>query len=313
MRGGLERPGGILAIAGPTASGKTELAIRVAEELDGEVISADAFAVYRGLDAGTAKPRAEELSRVPHHLIDIKDPADFYSAGEFAETARRIANDILARGRLPILCGGTGFYVRAFFDGLFVGPKRDTALRGALKVIEEKRGAPHLHRMLRLLDPVAGDAVSENDWARSMRYLEIAFTTGRRPSRLFVEAPGERWERPSVKVYLALPRPTLYERIECRFKGSMVSALPNEVRGLLARGVSPAAPSFAAIGYRETVELLAGRLSESEWEEEVLRATRHFAKRQETWFRKEVGLITLRADAPDLLERTCRHALALFS
>jgi tRNA dimethylallyltransferase len=167
--------------------------------------------------------------------------------------------------------------------------------------------------MLALLDPVSAASVSVNDGARSTRYLEILFSSGKRPSRLFVEEPGERWELPAVKVFLSLPRPVLYERIQLRFKGSMLSALPGEVQRLLASGVPSEAPSFAAIGYRETVDFLAGRLSESEWEEEVLRATRHFAKRQETWFRKEEGLVTLRADAPDLFERTVQLALALFS
>jgi tRNA dimethylallyltransferase len=306
------RPDGVLAILGATASGKTALAVALAEELDGEVISADAFAAYRGLDAGTAKPSAAELARVPHHLIDVKDPREPYSAGEFAARARRIAGEVLERSRLPILCGGTGFYVRAFFGGLFEGPTRKEALRAALGGVEARRPG-FLKRAVDLLDPASAGRVGPRDSARAIRLLEILFTCGERPSRLFADRPGERWERPSVKLLLTLPRPLLYGRIHERLRQEILPALPQEVQGLMASGVPPSSPGFSAIGYRDTAELIQGRISGPEWEERILTKTRHFAKRQETWFRREPGLIPVRADRPDLIGFALEKARPLFS
>ena len=309
----MSAPRGVLAIVGATATGKSALAVEVALRLGGEVLSADAFTAYRGIDAGTAKPTLEERRGVPHHLIDLKEPSEPFSAGEFARLARETAREVLSRGRLPILCGGTGFYVRAFFEGLFVGPPRDEALREALRALQARRGAPWLVRALSVLDPESGERISPRDGARAIRYLEILLTTGRRPSELFRERPGERWEGPAVKVALALPRPVLYERIERRFRESIMVRLPAEVKRLLEAGVPPSAPGMAAIGYRETVELLGGRMDAGEWAGTVVRQTRRYAKRQETWFRSEPDLRPFRADAPGLAEEVVAASLPLFS
>ena len=306
-------PQGVLAVVGATATGKSALAVDVALRLDGEVVSADAFTAYRGIDAGTAKPTVEERRGVRHHLIDIKEPADPFSAGEFARLARASSREILSRGKLPILCGGTGFYVRAFFEGLFVGPPRDERLRAALRIAQERHGAPWLVRALGLIDPESGARISQRDGARAIRYLEIAFSTGRRPSDLFRERPGERWERPSVKVLLTLPRPVLYGRIEERFRESIMTRLPDEVRRLLEAGVPATAPAMAAIGYREAVELVEGRMTPAEWAETVVRQTRRYAKRQETWFRSEPDLHSFRADVPGLVDEVVATAGPLFS
>jgi tRNA dimethylallyltransferase len=306
-------PRGVLAILGATATGKSALAVAVAGRLNGEVISADAFAVYRGFDAGTAKPGAAERARIPHHLIDVKDPREPYSAGEFARSARRIAEEVLGRGRLPILCGGTGFYVRAFFGGLFEGPSRDEALRAALEAVRARRGAPFLKRMLAVLDPPAAGRVLPGDAARAVRLLEILFLSGQRPTALFAGRPGERWEKPSVKVLLTLPRPLLYERISERFQRTFLIEFPEEVRRLLASGLSTPAPAFSAIGYRDTAELVAGRIGPEEWKDRVLRDTRRFARRQETWFRREPDLTHLRADREDLVDSVVALARHLFS
>jgi len=309
---GEEKPGGVLAILGATATGKSRLAVDVAERLGGEVISADAFAAYRGFDAGTAKPSVEERRGVAHHLIDVKDPREPYSAGEFAARAREIAEDVLARGRLPILCGGTGFYVRAFFEGLFEGPGRSPAAREALEAVRARRGNAFLSRALGLLDPGSAARVAPNDASRAIRFLEVTLATGRRPSELFAERHGVRWELPAVKVLLTLPRPILYGRIADRFTRTFLRDLPEEVRRLLASGVPLDAPAFAAIGYRDTAEHLSGRIGREEWEERILRATRHFAKRQETWFRREPGLVPLRADRGDLTNLAVELARPLF-
>lgn len=309
----MSAPRGVLALVGATATGKSALAVDVALRLNGEIISADAFTAYRGIDAGTAKPSVAERRGVPHHLIDIKEPDEPFSAGEFARLARAASIEILSRGRLPILCGGTGFYVRAFFEGLFVGPPRDERLRAALRSLQEKHGAPWLVRALSLLDPESGARISHRDGARAIRYLEIALSTGRRPSDLFRERPGERWEGPSVKIVLTLPRPILYGRIDRRFRESIMTRLPDEVRSLLVAGVPATAPAMAAIGYRETVDLVQGRLPENEWTESIVRQTRHYAKRQETWFRSEPDLLLFRADAPDLVDDVVAAAHPLFS
>ncbi len=309
----MSAPNGVLAIVGATATGKSALAVEVALRLGGEVISADAFTAYRGVDVGTAKPTVEERRGVPHHLIDLKEPTEPFSAGEFARLARETARDVLSRGKLPILCGGTGFYVRAFFDGLFVGPPRDEALRTALRAVQERRGAPWLVRALSLLDPESGARISLRDGARAIRYLEIAFSTGRRPSDLFRERPGERWDGPAVKVLLTLPRPDLHARIERRFRESIMAGLPDEVRRILEAGVPSSAPGMAAIGYRETVALLEGRMAPEAWAETVVRETHRYAKRQGTWFRAEPGLHTFRADAPGLADEVVRASLPLFS
>jgi tRNA dimethylallyltransferase len=306
------RPAGVLAIVGATATGKSELAVAVAERLGGEIVSADAFAVYRGFDAGTAKPSAKLRERVPHHLVDARDPREPWSAGAFATEARRLCEEILARGKLPILAGGTGFYVRAFFGGLFEGPSRDDGLRRALEAVKKRRGAGALVRMIGLLDPESAKRVGAADAARAIRLLEILFLSGVRPSRLFRERPGPVWERPSVKVLLTLPREVLYGRIAARFQSEFVNELPTEVRGLLAAGIPLEAPAFAAIGYRDTAALVSGALSEGEWAERLLRETRHYAKRQEAWFRRESGLVSTRADRPDLVDFVAHEARHLF-
>ena len=304
-------PRGVLALVGATATGKSSLAVEVALRLGGEIISADAFAVYRGLDAGTAKPSADDRRRVPHHLVDVRDPREAFSAGEFGRLAREAAREILGRGRLPILCGGTGFYVRVFFEGLFEGPTRDEELRRALDAAG-KRHPGLLKRTIDLLDPESGGRILANDSARAIRYLEIAFLTGRRPSDLFRESPGERWELPSRKVLLSLPRVRLYERIGERFRGVMSRDLPGEVEKLLEGGLPSSAPGMNAIGYRETVDLVEGRIGREEWEEKVIGATRRFAKRQETWFRKEPDLIRADAESEGLIDFVLAQSEPLF-
>lgn len=276
-------------------------------------MSADAFAVYRGFDVGTAKPGAALRARVPHHLVDGRDPREAWSAGEFASEARRVCEEILSRGKLPILTGGTGFYVRAFFGGLFIGPRSDAPLRRALEAVRVRRGAGFLVRMIGLLDPEAARKVGASDAAKAIRLLEILFLSGARPSRLFRERPGPSWTGPAVKILLTLPREELYGRIAKRFQSTFVNDLPAEVRRLLAAGVPLEAPAFAAIGYRETAALVAGVLTANEWSERLLRDTRRYARRQETWFKREPGLVALRADRPDLVDFVVREARPLFS
>jgi tRNA dimethylallyltransferase len=309
----VSRPEGVLAIVGPTATGKSELAVALAERLGGEIVSADAFAVYRGFDVGTAKPGADLRARAPHHLVDVRDPTEPWSAGEFAAEARRLCSEILARGRLPILAGGTGFYVRAFFGGLFDGPRRSDGVRRALEIVASRRGAPYLKRMVSVLDPEVAARLADADASRAIRVLEILLLSGQRPSRLFRERPGATWTRPSVKLLLTLPRAVLHDRIAERFRRRFATALPQEVHGLLAAGVPLTAPAFSAIGYRDTAALVGGMLTEADWKERILRDTRRYARRQETFFRREPGAVGVLATRPDLVEFAERLARPLFS
>jgi tRNA dimethylallyltransferase len=309
----VSRPEGVFAIVGPTATGKSELAVALAERLGGEIVSADAFAVYRGFDVGTAKPGANLRARARHHLVDAREPTEPWSAGEFAAEARSLCGEILSRGRLPILAGGTGFYVRAFFGGLFEGPRRSDEVRRALESVAVQRGAPYLKRMVSVLDPEVAGRLAMADATRAIRLLEILFVSGERPSRLFRERPGAAWTRPSVKLLLTLPRAVLHDRIAERFRTRFATALPQEVHGLLAAGVPLTAPAFSAIGYRDTAALVRGSLSEAEWKERILRDTRRYAKRQETWFRREPGLVSVPATHPDLVDFAERLARPLFS
>ncbi|HEX7580635.1 MAG TPA: tRNA (adenosine(37)-N6)-dimethylallyltransferase MiaA [Thermoanaerobaculia bacterium] len=308
----MKKPGGILAIVGATATGKSSLAVEVALRLGGEIISADAFAVYRGMDAGTAKPSPEDRQKVPHHLVDVRDPREAFSAGEFSHLAREAARQILGRGRLPILCGGTGFYIRTFFEGLFEGPTRDEPLRRALEAAGRRRPGL-LKRMIDLLDPESGEKILLNDAARAIRYLEISILTGKLPSELFRQSPGTPWDLPSRKVLLTLPRVRLYERIQQRFHDAISIGLPGEVGKLLEDGLPVTAPGMNAIGYRETVDLVEGRIDRKEWEERVIGATRRFAKRQETWFRRELDLIRVDAEREDLVDFVLAESEPLFS
>jgi len=178
--------------------------------------------------------------------------------------------------------------------------------------VRNRRGTAFLARALALLDPASAARVAPNDVSRLVRFLEIALAAGRRPSELFEERPGERWERPAVKLLLGLPRPVLYGRIDDRFARTFLTGLPEEVHRIVASGVPLDAPAFAAIGYRDTAEYISGRIGRREWEGRILRSTRHFAKRQETWFRKEPGLLAIRADRSDLIDLAVAHARPLF-
>lgn len=276
----------LLVIVGPTGSGKSALAVQVAQERSGEIVSADAFAVYRGLDIGTAKPAPEVRARVPHHLVDVAEPTETYSAGRWAGEARRIAEDIASRGRLPIVVGGSGFYVSALLDGLPAGQVRDERLRVALAAWGQGR-AREAHRLLAGNDPVAAASIDPANLRYTLRALEILLVTGRRASDR--AAPGDPWsERFRVFVYgLAPERGDLHAKIAARVRRMMNEGWDGEVRRLLDRGISRESHAFQAIGYRDVAELVEGRASRAETEERIVAATRQFARRQRSWFARD--------------------------
>lgn len=271
-------------IVGPTAVGKTELAIELAQRLDGEIVSADSRLFYRGMDIGTAKPSAEEQRRVPHHLIDIADPDEILSLADFQRMARAVITDIHTRKKTPFLVGGTGQYIRALTEG-WDPPKAqpDVRLRGALEQLVDERGSFWLHERLKALDLHAAEKIDARNARRTIRALEVILTTGKR----FSEQRGHR-QPPYRLITLGLTRPRaeLYERVDQRIDQMFASGFVDEVRALLARGYSPSLPTMSAIGYRECIRVIQGEITEEQAKTEMRRATRIFVRRQANWFKE---------------------------
>jgi tRNA dimethylallyltransferase len=273
----------LLVILGPTASGKSRLGLEVAEALDGEIVSADAFAVYRGLDIGTDKPSHDDQRRVPHHLLDVADPRRRFSAGEFARSAGAAIAAIDGRGRTPIVVGGTHFWIRALLVGLFDAPRRDPAVSARLAKAW-RRDPQALFLRLESVDPESARRIGPRDRQRVLRALEVFELTG--------EPLTDHWKRQQTQTLydplLVVPehrRADLYARINARVERLFATGLVEEVAGLLASGVPADAHALKAIGYREVVDMLDGRCDLGTAVENTKRASRQFAKRQLTWLR----------------------------
>jgi tRNA dimethylallyltransferase len=277
----------VIAVVGPTAAGKSRLALELARALDGEIVSADALQVYRGFDIGTAKPSREEQAAVRHHLIDILEPHERYSAGEFARRARLTIESITAAGRWAIVAGGSGLYVRALFDGISPLPPGDPRIREELERRLVDEGLPALRLELEERDPATAARLEAGDRQRTLRALEVALATGRTLSEWIADRPfGER-RLAAVRLGLTLPRTLLYDRIEARI-GQMIGAgWVEEVSRLLSTGLDPSLPAFQAIGYSQIARYLRGRGTLEEALSATLLATRRYAKRQLTWFRRD--------------------------
>jgi tRNA dimethylallyltransferase len=274
----------LVLIVGPTAVGKTEIAIELAERLNGEIISADSRLFYRGMDIGTAKPTQEEMRRVPHHLIDIADAHQVLSLALFQQKATEAIADIHTRNKLPFLVGGTGQYVRAVTQGWSPPEVRpDERLRAEFEQQKQDNGIYWLHDKLRQLDPDAATKIDARNYRRTIRALEVVLTTGRK----FSEQRGQS-ESPYhlVAVGLTRPRPELYQRVDQRIEAMFANGFLDEVRGLLGKGYSPSLPTMSAIGYRECTRVIHGELSEEQAKAEIRRATRVFVRRQANWFKE---------------------------
>jgi len=278
----------VLAIMGPTAVGKTELAAELAREFDGEIVSVDSAQVYVGMDIGTAKPGLELRAEIPHHLIDIRDPALAYSAAEFADDAREAVTEIAGRGRLPILAGGTMLYFRALLEGLSPMPSADPALRAELDRLQAEEGSPGLHRRLAAVDPGSARRLHPNDPQRIKRALEVFRLTGR-PLAELQAGGGEAPDWRVFRLALAPPqRERLHRRIAERFHGMLERGFLDEVRCLYERGdLDDSLPSVRSVGYRQAWRHLEGRLDHGEMVARGIAATRQLAKRQCTWLRRE--------------------------
>lgn len=293
-----ERPT-LLVVFGPTAAGKTDVAHEVALRRSGEIVSADAFAVYRGLDVGTAKPSASRRAEVPYHMIDVADPGESFSAGRWAADAKTAIDGISGRGNLPILCGGTGFYISALLDGLPPGEARDPDLRARLETWGQMRGIAAAHRFLTGNDPVAAARIPASNLRRVLRALEIVLTTGRRASDRRIEVDSWRSRYRVVKVAVLPERRDLYARIQSRVRRMIDAGWDDEVRRLLAAGHSLESNAFGAIGYRELSEWISGRAEREDTEREIVAATKRLARRQLTWFARERD--ALRVDPAEAL------------
>jgi tRNA dimethylallyltransferase len=278
----------IVAIVGPTASGKSDLGLFLAESFNGEIINYDSVQVFRYLDIGTAKASPEERRRVTHHMIDIREPTEIFTAGDYQREARAVLEEIRARGSLPILVGGTGLYLRALTEGLFNGPTRSVYWRNRLEMLAERKGRPYLHRLLKRLDPAAATRIAERDTPKIIRALEVRLETGKSLSQHLDERPRQPLTGFKVHVVGLNPaREELYRRIDARVRGMFQAGLVDEVRGLLRKGIPSSAKAFESIGYRHVLADVDSCMPREETIRIIQRDTRRYAKRQMTWFRKQ--------------------------
>ena len=282
----------LIAILGPTATGKSALAIAIAERFNGEIINCDSTAVYRGFDIGTDKVPMAERRGIPHHLIDIADPTDEYTAAQFARDASTVIANLHAKGKLPIVVGGTGFYYRALTRGLFPGPGKDAALRARLEAIAGRKGVEMLHRMVSRVDPDSGARIQPRDLKRLVRALEVYFQTGKPLTAHFEDTVSPLGPDVTIgAIALRVPAPWLAERLARRVDEQFATGLLDEIRALLVAGVPPDARPFGGLVYRQAMEHLRGLRDEASTRALIAQENRKYARRQLIWFRKEPNLV----------------------
>jgi tRNA dimethylallyltransferase len=300
----------IITIVGPTASGKSDLALSIADAFNGEIVNYDSVQIFRYMDIGTSKPSAEERRRVPHHMIDIREPSDTFTAGDYQREARAVLEDLRRRNKLPVLAGGTGLYLRALTEGLFAGPKRSVELRSRLELLVQRHGREYLHRLLQRLDRVAARRIMARDTPKIIRALEVRLETGKTLSEHLAKEPRQPLSGFDIHtIGLNPPRQASVRRIDNRVRLMFEAGFVDEVRSLLASGVPPAAKPMGAIGYRHILENVE---SGNTWDETIgmiQRDTRRYAKRQMTWFRKLPGTTWFDGfgDSPDIKEEVRRR------
>jgi tRNA dimethylallyltransferase len=276
----------LIAVVGPTGSGKTDLALHLAERFHGEIVNCDSVQIYRHFDIGTAKTPAELRRGIPHHLIDIVEPAEVFTAGDYAQRARAALTEIASRDRLPVVTGGTGFYLRALFEGLFPGPRRDHAMRARLTARERRRPGS-LHRVLSRLDAQSAARIHANDINKTIRAVEVCLLARRPLSRMFEQGRDPLQGFEIVKIGLNPSRDALYGRLDRRFERMIDAGLLDEVRRLLESGVDPKSKPFESLGYKQALAVVRGDSPLEAAMASAKQETRRYAKRQMTWFRRE--------------------------
>jgi tRNA dimethylallyltransferase len=298
----------LIAVLGPTASGKSALAIALAERYGGEIISCDSAAVYRRFDIGTDKVPMAERRGIPHHLIDVADPTDEYTAARFGREAAGAARAVVARGHVPILAGGTGFYFRALTRGLFPGPGRDPALRKRLGEMASRHGVEFLHRMVTRVDLPSAVRIQPRDLVRLVRALEVFFLTGAPLTAHFAATASALPEFRTVGLLIDVPAAALNDRIVRRVDDQFRRGLVDEARALVDAGVPTGARPFGSLGYRQVLEHLRGVRGEAETRDLIARETRKYARRQLIWFRKEPNLDSIAGpgELPSAIASACQ-------
>jgi len=287
----------LVVILGPTGSGKTSLSVALGRRFEGEIVSCDSVAVYRGLEIGSAKPSAEQRKLVPHHLLDVVDPDAFYTAGDYSRAARKAIAGIVGRGGLPIVTGGTGLYLRALLQGLFPGPQRSAALRDRLLRKAETRGPLSLHRILKRLDPASAARIHANDTAKVIRAIEVTLATSRPMSEAWNKGREALTGYRVLRLGLDPLRPQLYERINARARAMFAEGLIEETRELIA--LYGRVPVLDSLGYRQAAQHLAGVLTLEQAIAAASQGHRNYAKRQLTWFRREPDVYWLKGFGDD--------------
>lgn len=280
----------LVVIVGPTAAGKSALALALAEGLDGEIVNYDSVQVYRGFDIGTGKLPPQERRGIPHHLLDIVEPEQIFTAGDYRHAALRVLANVQERAKLPILVGGTGLYLRALLVGLFEGPARSEELRERLRTLAERRGREFLHRLLRRLDIPASRRIQPRDTQKIIRALEVRVLTRKPLSAIHALGRAGLGGFRIFKIGLNPDRAKLYQRIDWRVDGMFAGGLIDEVRGMLARSEAARIKALGALGYRQACAVIRGELTPPEALRQTQIATRRYAKRQMTWFRREADV-----------------------
>jgi tRNA dimethylallyltransferase len=277
----------LIIVLGPTGSGKSSAALAIAETFSGEVVNADSVQLYRGFDIGTAKLPLSERRGIPHHLLDVLDPSETCTAGAYSRLARAVIEDISVRGHVPVVTGGTGFYVKALVEGLFPGPERDIGLRASLEAREQRRPG-FMHRALRRLDPLASRRIHPNDRNKTMRALEVCVLARRPMTHLLArQADDPLAGYAALKIVLNPARDALHRKLDERSELIFSGGLIKETRALIASGVTACAKPFESIGYKQALAFIRGEMTREQAIEEMKRDTRRYAKRQMTWLRRE--------------------------